>query len=386
MEQAKRIVIVGGRLQGTEAAYLAKKAGLHSILIEKTENTPASGLVDEVFIFDVTKKESKMISLLKSVDMVLPALENDEVLNALTELRDEYGFKLAFDLEAYNISKSKIISDELIHRACLPAPQYYPEGEAPYVLKPSGESGSTGVRRAETKNDVEDFLKSVEKPNDWVVQEFLEGPSYSIEVVGNPGNYRAYAVTEIHMDRVYDCCRVTSPCPLVGDRSSEMEDLVIKLAELVNLHGIMDLEVIDAHTKTGKPVFKILEIDARIPSQTPAVVYHSMGMNLLTELMDLTVTGDFKSVKVDKGRFCSYEHYRVGRKGSYEAHGEHMMGELGPLKFRSDFFGADEVISDYGIEKEYWHGTFINWGLTLEELEKKRERMLSFLRKGELNV
>ena len=39
-----RLAIVGGKLQGTEAAYLGLKAGYEVVLIDRRSDVPASGL------------------------------------------------------------------------------------------------------------------------------------------------------------------------------------------------------------------------------------------------------------------------------------------------------------------------------------------------------
>jgi pyrrolysine biosynthesis protein PylC len=368
-----KVAIVGGRLQGTEAAYLAKKAGMKSLLIDKREGTIASGLCDEVGIFDVLKKEPMLIKLLKTADFILPALENEEVHQALREIAEEHKLKLAFDPAAYEISASKLRSDQLIRESQIPAPRYYPYGKAPYIIKPSGESGSSGVRKAETESEVEDFLLAEGKDGMWVIQEFLDGPSYSIEVIGVPGNYRTYQITKIHMDEVYDCKRVTSPCPVTEAQTREFEEMGCRLAELVKLHGIMDVEVIEAEGQ-----FRVLEIDARIPSQTPTVVYYSSGMNQLEELADIVLHDSFLHPKKENGKYCSYEHYKINRDGCFPG-GEHIMNDAGPLTLRTDFFGADEALTDYDLKLDEWRGTFINWADTEEELEKKRNDMISKL-------
>ena len=66
----------------------------------------------------------------------------------------------------------------------------------------------------------------------------------------------------------------------------------------------MDLEVIEHNG-----IFKVLEIDARIPSQTPTAVLHSSGMNLLEELRDLFSTGYFLKNQERQGNYVAYEHY-----------------------------------------------------------------------------
>jgi pyrrolysine biosynthesis protein PylC len=364
-----KLAIIGGKLQGTEAAYLAKKAGIHSLLIDYNEKSPAAGLCDEFLCCDVTRESKGLIDALNGVDFILPANENLKVLEALVKLSEQYGHKLAFDMDAYRISSSKLLSDQLIHDNQVPAPQYYPRCKAPYIVKPSGSSGSEGVRRFNTPEELEQFLKSVDSAENWVAQEFLSGPSYSIEVIGKPGEYQTYEVTEIHMDKDYDCKKVTAPCAITREQEDGFRQIAVTLAELVRLKGIMDIEVIDDHGD-----FKVLEIDARIPSQTPTVVYHTAGINFVEELADLLCNGKLTRKESGKKRFCSYEHYYI-KDGEITEHGEHIMSEGGLLKLRENFFGADEVISDYVSDGLPWRGTFINWADTEEELAAKRENM-----------
>lgn len=364
-----RIAIVGGKLQGTEAAYLAKKADMESLLIDHYEKSPAIGLCDEFLCCDVTQESKELVDALNSVDFILPANENAEVLEALVKLADKYNYKIAFDKDAYAVSSSKLLSDQLIHNNQIPAPQYYPNCKAPYIAKPSGFSGSEGIRRLNTEEALNQFLKTVSPEEKWVVQEFLTGPSYSIEVIGKPGDYKTYEVTEIHMDKGYDCKKVTAPCAITEEQEEGFRKMAVTLAELLRLKGIMDVEVIDDHGD-----FKVLEIDARIPSQTPTVVYHTTGVNFIEELKDLFCNGKRKTKEIGKKKFCSYEHLLI-KDGRFTEHGEHIMSEGGPLRLKENFFGADEVISDFVRDGQPWRGTFINWADTEVELSLKREKM-----------
>ena len=393
-----RIAIVGGKLQGTEAAYLARKAGFSSILIDWNEKSPAKGLCDEFLCCDVTKESDVLIQALKEADFVLPANENDAVLESLVRLAKKHCFVLAFDYHAYQISSSKLLSDELIHKNNIPSPKYYPHCSGPYIVKPSSLSGSEGVRKISDEETLTEFLQSLSAVGDieasWVIQEYVKGPSYSIEVIGKPGNYQTYEVTEIHMDEVYDCKMVTSPCPISKPREEAFRKIAVRLAELTRLTGIMDVEVIDSGGE-----FKVLEIDARIPSQTPTVVYHTSGVNLIEELRDLfcgngiqkttsniqlkksglpetdlqLMMNDKQPKTISKKRYCSFEHLMIEGDRITE-HGEHIMSQGGILKLREQFFGSDEVISDYISDDLPWRGTFINWADSEEELLLKRER------------
>lgn len=364
-----RIAIVGGKLQGTEAAYLARKAGMESLLIDYYEKSPAAGLCDEFLCCDVTRESKELIDALNTVDFILPANENTEVLDALVKLSEKHQYRLAFDKDAYAISSSKLLSDRLMHENQIPSPRYFPNCRAPYIVKPSGFSGSEGVKRFNRTEELNQFLSSVLNREDWIVQEFLTGPSYSIEVIGKPGCYQTYGVTEIHMDEAYDCKMVTAPCAITKEQEEGFRRIAVRLAELVELKGIMDVEVID-----DRGEFKVLEIDARIPSQTPTVVYHATGVNFVEELRDLFCFGSMRVKEEQKNKFCSYEHYII-KDGRFTEHGEHIMSEAGTLTLRENFFGADEVISDFVKEGMPWRGTFINWADTQEALNLKRENM-----------
>lgn len=367
-----KVLIVGGKLQGTEALYLSRKAGFGTVLVDKNFEAPAKYLCDEFICCDIFLEDEAFIQALLDADFVLPAMENDQVLEKLIELSQRYGFILAFDPHAYDISSSKIASDKLFHDNGISTPKYYPHCDPPYIAKPSSESGSAGVTYLESEKKVQEFLKD-KKIKDWIIQEFVSGPSYSIEIIGKPGNYRTYEVTQIHMDAVYDCKMVTAPCEISETQRKEFQVMALEIAELINLHGIMDLEVID-----HKGEFKLLEIDARIPSQTPITVYHATGMNLMEELRDLFCFGKFKKNYGDKKYFASFEQYLiVGDK--VQENGEHIMSQGNPLVFRENFCGADEVLSDYEKDATQWRGTFINWHEDAVGLREKRTEMIKSL-------
>lgn len=378
MEKKYKIAIIGGKLQGMEAVYLAHKAGYYSILIDRDPAAPASSLCDEFIFGDVCSLDSGHLQILLGADLILPAMENDETLAFLEQFGKQYPVKIAFDFAAYNITSSKQRSDKLFHDHNIPAPAYYPKCDPPYIAKPSSESGSAGVQSLMTKPEVEAFLAQLKPGEEWIIQEQLTGPSYSIEIIGKPGAYRTYQITEIHMDEVYDCNRVTCPCPVTDAQKKAFEDMAFKIAETLGLYGIMDLEVID-----DDGIFKILEIDARIPSQTPSAVLHSTGVNLLTELVDLFEnrwpqgTGLMR-LEPSIERFASYEHHYLSN-GVLQSPGEHIMGSPGPLHLYRNYLGCDEVLTDFKAGDEISRGTFINSGPTPEELESKRLEMMAAL-------
>ncbi|MGD9306008.1 MAG: 3-methylornithine--L-lysine ligase PylC, partial [Desulfobacterales bacterium] len=273
------IAIVGGNLQGVEATYLAHKAGWEVLVIDRSPVVPAKGFCDQFLQLDVVR-EKNLDRALKGVDLVMPALENDEALGHLAKLTRNSDLPFAFDPNAYSISSSKMKSDRLFAQTKVPTPLPWPECGFPVLAKPDAGSGSQGVM---VLNDSESFSGQAFKPTDhWVLQEFIQGPSYSIEIIGTLARYVPLQVTDLSMDEVYDCKRVLAPTDLSDARISDFEQISISLAKALKLKGLMDVEVI-LHENS----LKVLEIDARLPSQTPITVYWSSGLNMVRMLGDL---------------------------------------------------------------------------------------------------
>ena len=129
------VAIVGGKLQGVEAAYLARKAGWEVVLVDKKPVVPAAGLCDRFLQLDVTQVENLRHEL-KGVDLVIPAMEAETALRRLVRWTQEDGIAFAFDPNAYRLSSSKIESDRLFARTGVPTPKPWPDCRFPVVVKP----------------------------------------------------------------------------------------------------------------------------------------------------------------------------------------------------------------------------------------------------------
>ena len=385
------VAIIGGKLQGVELTYLAHKAGWEVIVIDKGPVVPASGLSDKFVQLDV-KDTGSLETVLKGVDLVIPATENRETLDILHRWCSAKGIPLAFDADAYAISSSKLESDRLFAQIKIPAPVSWPDCGFPLIAKPSGGSGSKGVQIIYDRRQLEERFPGSLPPGGWVLQEYVEGPSYSLEIVGVPGQYLPLQVTDLEMDAGYDCKRVIAPTELTSRQVGEFEEISVKIAEAIRLRGLMDVEVI-----LHKGEFKVLEIDARFPSQTPTAVYHSTGINMI-ELLPPAARNLFEKRFLDfqklltkqkfyggpdrRGGFSKeppggvvYEHIKV-TSGVVEVCGEHIMADAGPLHLEPGFFGAHEAITNYAPGQTEWVATLIITGSTREQALLNRNRVI----------
>jgi len=373
------VAVIGGNLQGVEAAYLVEKAGWDVLVIDKDRRAGASLICDRFLPLTITE-EIDPHEILRGVDLIIPALENDGVLAVLQKWSLETAIPLAFDMEAYAISSSKKRSERVFREIGINAPRLWPECGFPIVVKPDGESGSCGVKIIHSEKELALHFPSEDALSKMVVQEYLQGPSYSIEIIGSPGNYTPLQVTELEMDSGYDCKRVLTPCGLEATLVSKFEQMAIAIAERIGLKGLMDVEVI---LHDGQ--LKVLEIDARLPSQTPTAVFQSTGFNMVELLGELFLNGRMSVEQCSRPHAMIYEHIKVAN-GQIEVKGEHIVSGAGPLRLFQGLFGADEVITNYHPDLTEWVATLIFKGKnTGEVLDKKRRAYENILGSGTTN-
>jgi pyrrolysine biosynthesis protein PylC len=341
--------------------------------MDRKPTVPAKGLCQAFTQLDVTS-EKDLTHALSGVDLVIPALENDAALACLERVTRNNGIPFAFDPAAYAISSSKIKSEQLFKDTGIPTPARWPKCKFPVVAKPDRGSGSQGVR---IYNNITDLQDSLNPPSpEWLIQEFIPGPSYSLEVIGVPGSYTTPQVTELSIDAQYDCKRVTAPSNLADTLISEFEALSLALADALNLKGIMDVEVI-----LHEDELKVIEIDARLPSQTPTAVYWSTGLNMVQLLGNLFVNRQTHIQSESSQEFgVIFEHVRVA-SNQLEIAGEHIMSGAEALHIVRDFFGADEAITNYAAGRDDWIATLIVTDKDMEAAWEKRDSVIADITK-----
>lgn len=370
-----KLGVVGGLLQGMEAAYLAKKAGYETIVIDRNEKAPAISLADSSEILDINLEKSKAKRIFGDCDAVMPANENIETLVSIDKIARETGVDLLFDLNAYNISSSKILSNNLMNELKVPMPKPWPECGFPVIVKPSGQSGSVGVRKAYSTADVNSAVDEIHRMGDKeVIQEFADGPNISIEVIGDGTHAESMILTEVVLDDRYDCKMVR--CPMQGmdpDILDSFSRCGESIAEALGLKGIMDVEAI--YSKKG---LKVLEIDARIPSQTPAAIVNATGVNLIKHLVE-AVKGNLSGPQPDDGS-AIYEHL-IFENGILRSCGEKVFAGVENPRIEYGLFGSSEMITDYEPGKNRWHATMITKGKTPEDTWNKRQKCIECILK-----
>jgi pyrrolysine biosynthesis protein PylC len=211
-----------------------------------------------------------------------------------------------------------------------------------------------------------------------VVQQYVQGPSLSLEVLRyTDGSVVPLMPTLLEFDEGFDCKRVVAPVessPLLLGLLAEAGRV---LAAGVGLVGLMDVEVM-----VDDDVPRVIEIDARLPSQTPTAVFHSTGLNMVAELVGVftgrnavggtvggyqptdglsRVDGCLPPLNAEGKKGVCYQHVRAW-DGHLAVLGEHVMSEAGPLQLLRGVGGTHEILTDRRPGAREWSATLVCLG------------------------
>lgn len=346
-----KMLVAGGRLQGTEIVYLAQEAGWQVTLVDRDRHALASKLCDCFECADALRLDP---AFLAQFDLVVPALEDLEVLLGLQERCAQAQVPFAFDENAYRISSSKQVSARFIGEVGIATPQRVDDciGEgARYLAKPDGSSGSKGVRVFESRSEALAF--AAEHPG-WVCQAFLDGAVLSVEVVCAGQDVRSNMITEVVVDGTYDCFAIVAPAQVTSEETAAVRQAAERIGRALDMRGIFDVELI----MHGQQPY-VLEIDARVPSQTPIAIYHATGANLVHETACVFVPeardADAPASGAASGSSAALapgaamlQHLRI-EGGSVELVGEGCLADAQPLERADGLFGAERALAS-GLE------------------------------------
>ena len=368
-----RIGVLGGRLQGIEAAYLCRKAGYESVVIDKDAQAPALALANEAYTLDITKDVNYAKRILKKVDAVLPANENEKALAHSKKLCMELGIPFMQDNAAFWTTSDKSRSGEFLVNLNVPTPKLWPGCGFPVIVKPSNKSGSEGVFRANTIGQLQKALKRIGSVDEKIIiQEFIDGSALSLEVMAKKGEAKPLQITGLEFDDTYSCKRVYAPVEISADLQRKFNEISEKIAKGLRLNGLTDVQAISSE---GVP--KVNEINARLPSQTPTVVCHSSDVNMVILLTELFLENKLPDVRIQPKHAVIYQHIRVF-DGELRVQGEHVMEEAEGLEIVKNFCGANEAITNMVADKRAreFVATLIVKTKSLGGAKKKMKRII----------
>ena len=363
------VLVAGGKLQGTEIAFLAKEAGWHVTLVDRREGALASKLCDDFVCADVGHL---MPGFLAGFDVVIPAIEDIDALCVLQDLCNCVQVPFLFDQDAYRISSSKQASDAFLAKLGVRTPPNVDddtEWSDGYLVKPDSSSGSKGVMRFANRTDA--LAYAAEHPGS-LCQVFLEGDVLSVEVVCDRDNVASYLVTQVVVADDFDCHRIVAPAAVAQSDMPAIRRLADDIGRGLQMRGIFDIEFV---IREGVPY--VLEIDARMPSQTPIAIYYATGTNLVVEAVRAFchIRG-LPETRVQGKDACSILQHVSIENGRARLVGECHLGDAPALVRADGLFGADVALASYSDDHVVRYATLITCGDDAASTEQRMQAVL----------
>lgn len=180
--------------------------------------------------------------------------------------------------------------------------------ELPCVVKPSNDSGSNNVRLCFNWEEVNDMAAKIldnkfnargqKTTNTVLLEEYIEGPEYSVEMFTWEGNSLCVGITEKHLTG-YPYFVESShifPTKVSENLKFEIEQIVRRALQVVDFrYGSSHSEV-----KLTPNGCVMIEINARLAGgMIPELIYHSTGLDVLRKqiLSSVGVAPDWKEIE-----------------------------------------------------------------------------------------
>ncbi|MCF6296424.1 MAG: ATP-grasp domain-containing protein [Flavobacteriaceae bacterium] len=292
---ADSILIFGAGLNQLTLIEAAKELGLRVIVLDVSDNPPGKNLADYFYKVKGDDYEStKEIALKHEVSGIVTS-QMEKPMRLMAKLAKDLGFifhspavteksldkwlmKQAFIENNVPCAKGRLFNnnEEII-------PKDIVDLMFPVIIKPKYGTSSQGVRKIDKFEDIFKYrtiAESFSRTGEVIIEEYLDGPEYSVETITFKGKTTIVQYTEKFITPFP--CTVEmghlQPALLTGEEKKEIGKIVINA---VNAVGI-DNSASHTEVKLTKDGPKLVEIGARLGGDyiSSYLVLHSCGVNM----------------------------------------------------------------------------------------------------------
>lgn len=188
--------------------------GIYVVAADGDPNAVGLQLADKPVVVNITSEEEMLrVAREEQVDGVIHPC-SEVSMNVMGRLNDEFGFS-GISREAAVRATNKHLMREAFEKAGAPSPKSMCFDEAitawnafsndftgDCILKPSRNSGSRGVAKISTDIQLDEFTRLFEisknesRDNSVMLEQFIEGPEFSIEIIVWNGKVNVLTVTD----------------------------------------------------------------------------------------------------------------------------------------------------------------------------------------------
>lgn len=320
-QNKKSVLIFGvGPLQESIIAR-AKKMGLYTVGIDPCEDATCRDCVDAFEVVPGQDYEGHCAVIEKySIDAIVTAA-TDKPLVMMARLAEKYGFPF-YSVETAQWSTDKFQMKERFELGGVPHAQgrlisKVEEVEGlvfPVIVKPRDNSGSRGVKLCRDKNELQisiDEALENSKLDTVLVEEFIEGPEYSIESLHHDGKSEVIQFTEKKTTEFPYNVELghIQPANISDENKQKIHEIISKIGKALNFVNC------PSHTElkiNDRGIF-VIETSPRLGGDyiTSTLTPLSTGVNLEDELLKISLGEEInpspKAVQYSGVRFFSFK-------------------------------------------------------------------------------
>lgn len=326
----KKVLIFGlGELQRS-IILRAKKMGLYTVGIDPCADATCKDCVDAFEVVLGQDYEAHCAVVEKyGIDAIVTAA-TDKPLVMMARIAEKYGFPF-YSVETAKWSTDKFQMKERFELGGVPHAQgrlisKVEEAEGlvfPVIVKPRDNSGSRGVKLCRSKEELEVSMSEaleVSKLDTVLVEEFIEGPEYSIEGLhytanGQEPTAKVIQFTEKKTTEFPYNVELghVQPANISDENKQKIREIVAKIGKALHFENC------PSHTelKINERGIFVIETSPRLGGDyiTSTLTPLSTGVNLEDELLKIalgeTINPQPKAVQYSGVRFFDFEEDRV---------------------------------------------------------------------------
>ena len=298
-QNKKSVLIFGvGPLQESIIGR-AKKMGLYTVGIDPCEDATCRDRVDAFEVVPGQNYEGHCAVIEKyGIDAIVTAA-TDKPLVMMARVAEKYGFPF-YSVETAQWSTDKFQMKKRFELGGVPYAQgrlisKVEEAEGlifPVIVKPRDNSGSRGVKLCRDKNELQisiDEALENSKLDTVLVEEFIEGPEYSIESLHHDGKSEVIQFTEKKTTEFPYNVELghIQPANISGENKQKIREIVAKIGKALNFENC------PSHTelKINERGIFVIETSPRLGGDyiTSTLTPLSTGVNLEDELLKISL-------------------------------------------------------------------------------------------------
>lgn len=302
MVKINKIVIIGANEFQRKLVIKAKELGYETHVFAWEEGAVAKNIADYFYPVSITDREEILRYVKKINPMGICSIASDLAMPTVNYIANKIGL-VSNTLECTKITTNKFEMRQALSYRNLPCPKYQfvrNSGDLdnniikfPLIIKPIDRSGSRGIQRVDTINEIEIAInnaKNVSFVDEVLVEEYIDGQEFSVEYITQNGEHKFLQITEKFTTGAPNFIEKghLSPARLSDIKKKEIIDIVEKSLDALKVeNGASHSEV--KITSNGE--IKIIEIAARMGGDFIGsdMVYISTGFDFLKSVIKVAV-------------------------------------------------------------------------------------------------